>query len=289
MTILCLLGYTERKPDTKTDVRLFSRKDGFDMKRNITPLLFGLCLIAVGFGYLGTLLFHWEFNLFFDGWWTLFLIIPGVAGLLSNGPQTLNISLLLVGSLLLLREQEVLTSHDSWVIVVSVLILIAGISLLVGFFRKPKAAPQGWYQPPYTSAYTANSAGPAGAPAYGAGQKAAYAHPFDHRDYPKYTAVLTGINARCDAQDLAGLEATAVLGGIDLDLRTAVIQRDITITLTAVLGGIDVFLPQNIRIQLIRNDVLGGTDCKAAVLGPESGAPMVTLVCRSCLGGIEIK
>ena len=63
-----------------------------------------------------------------------------------------------------------------------------------------------------------------------------------------------------------------MLGGIDLDLRTAVIQRDITITLTAVLGGIDVFLPQNIRIQLIRNDVLGGTDCKAAVLGPESGA-----------------
>ena len=49
-----------------------------------------------------------DINLLFDGWWTLFLIVPSIYGLLRKRDITGNVVGLLLGVLLLLTCQDVL-------------------------------------------------------------------------------------------------------------------------------------------------------------------------------------
>ncbi len=49
-------------------------------------ILVGFSLIGVGMGYFGNIVGLWAgFTIFFSGWWTLFLIIPCLAGVLDRG------------------------------------------------------------------------------------------------------------------------------------------------------------------------------------------------------------
>ena len=52
------------------------------MKRNSTGIIIGLLFIVAGFGYAAKAM-DWlpHFTIFFDGWWTLFIIIPSLFGL----------------------------------------------------------------------------------------------------------------------------------------------------------------------------------------------------------------
>lgn len=45
-------------------------------RRNIGALITGLLLLIIGVGFIGEATHLWNFNLFFPGWWTLFIIIP---------------------------------------------------------------------------------------------------------------------------------------------------------------------------------------------------------------------
>ena len=54
------------------------------MKKTLTNFLWGLFFIIIGIGFLGEALNLWNFELFFPGWWTLFIIIPCFGFLNSN-------------------------------------------------------------------------------------------------------------------------------------------------------------------------------------------------------------
>ena len=46
------------------------------MRQRVGNILFGLAFLVAGLGFGGQALGLWNFNLFFSGWWTLFLIVP---------------------------------------------------------------------------------------------------------------------------------------------------------------------------------------------------------------------
>ena len=73
-----------------------------------------------------------------------------------------------------------------------------------------------------------------------------------------------------------------------IDLRDAKITEDIVLELTAVLGGIDIFIPDNVRVEIISGvPVLGGFEHKInrnAISGPK-----VRIKYTAVLGGIEVK
>lgn len=297
------------------------------MKKNVAPLLFGLVLVILGLGFLGATFLGWSFNIFFDGWWTLFIIIPTLASIVTNGPSTGNVVGCTVGVLLLLRAQDIIKQWSHFAVCLVGLVIIAiGISIILGFFGKGRPGYYGGGQsysgppprsgepnqgggppPPGSPGYNATQGAAPGQAGYNAGYQSApgqadynngwqYASPppnsgywsQDASDFPSFTGILSGTTARCVSRDLQGVRASAILGGIDLNLRDAIITHDITIYLTAIMGGIDVYAPRNVRIAFQKTDILGGTDCKAYTLGENSGAPVCTFVCTSIMGGIDI-
>ena len=71
------------------------------MKRNTSAILIGALLILVGLGIVGRSfgLFHFSF----DGWWTVFIIVPCLVGLINGdgGSRTGSLIGLCLGVLLL--------------------------------------------------------------------------------------------------------------------------------------------------------------------------------------------
>ena len=76
------------------------------MKKN--GVLWGMVIILAGI-VIGLKSFGlFEVNIFFDGWWTLFIIVPATIGLFTEKRKTGNIICLLVGVLLLLAVRDVI-------------------------------------------------------------------------------------------------------------------------------------------------------------------------------------
>ena len=61
------------------------------MGRNLGNLLWGLIFIVVGVVLAGNVFNFWHVSLFFDGWWTLFIIIPCVFSMFQGGVNVSNV------------------------------------------------------------------------------------------------------------------------------------------------------------------------------------------------------
>lgn len=60
-------------------------------------VLWGIVLISIGLIMGGNALGITNINIFFDGWWTLFIIIPSFIGLFNDDEKTGNLVGLLIG------------------------------------------------------------------------------------------------------------------------------------------------------------------------------------------------
>ncbi len=89
------------------------------MKLSRIDMFWGCLLIAVGIGFFGDSLHLWNFEFFFCGWWTLFIIVPSLCNILEEGVKRLNVILLLSSWNLLSAE-----------LVVPVLLIIVGATLI---------------------------------------------------------------------------------------------------------------------------------------------------------------
>jgi hypothetical protein len=80
-----------------------------------------------------------DVDIFFDGWWTLFIIIPAFAGLLLEREKVGNLFCLAIGVFLLLCSQGLIEFSWAWKIFVPVVIVVMGLKLLLAgvFGNKP--------------------------------------------------------------------------------------------------------------------------------------------------------
>jgi predicted membrane protein len=102
-------------------------------------------------------------------------------------------------------------------------------------------------------------------------------------------AFLGGFKRTNDSQDFRGGEATAIMGGCELDLRRASIKEgEAVLTLFALMGGIEIRVPDDWRVTLSGVPVLGAFEDKTHAVGSE---PPKNLIIKgyAVMGGVEIK
>ena len=76
--------------------------------KSFKNILWGIILIAVGVILGLNSLEITNIDIFFDGWWALFIIVPCFIGLITNNDKTGDIIGLVVGVLLLLASQDII-------------------------------------------------------------------------------------------------------------------------------------------------------------------------------------
>lgn len=78
------------------------------------------------------------------------------------------------------------------------------------------------------------------------------------------------------------------MGGVELDLREAVIKKQAVLNVTAFWGGVEVKVPNTWVVKNKMNAVLGGAEIKANNIS-KAGAPTLVITGDAIMGGVEVK
>jgi predicted membrane protein len=102
-------------------------------------------------------------------------------------------------------------------------------------------------------------------------------------------AFMVGFKRSNDSQDFRGGEATAIMGGCEIDLRKASIKEgEAVLDLTAIMGGIEIWVPEDWKVTLKGIPLLGGFEDKTHPTGIESSKSLIVRG-YAIMGGVEIK
>ena len=224
--------------------------------KKASNILWGLILIAAGAVFALNAAGVTNIDLFFDGWWTLFIIIPCLNGLFSEKDKVGNLIGLALGVLLLLSAQDILDFSVILKLILPIIIIVIGIHMLVsGLFRNKT-------------------------------DKVIKKIKENGGQTRVVSATFSGCHIDYNGQVFDSAELNAVFGGVKCDLRNAVIDGDCAIKLTAVFGGIDIFVPPQINVKVNSTCLFGGISNKTATV---EGAPTLYISGTCMFGGVDIK
>lgn len=221
-------------------------------------VIWGLVLVAVGAVLALNAVGLTNMDVFFDGWWTLFLIVPCAAGLFSAKDKTGNLIGLGIGVILLLACQNVIRLDLVWKLIFPVMIVAIGLRLIFKdtFNRKSREA----------------------------------VRKLKEQGIPmrEYCATFSGQDLDFTGETFRGAELNAIFGGIKCDLRTALIPEDAVIDACSVFGGIDIYVPEDVNVKITSNSIFGGVSNKRKKQKTEGG--VTVYINGSCIfGGVDVK
>ena len=189
-------------------------------KRN---LFWGIVLIVVGILFLGRNMNWWNFSIFFEGWWTLFLIVPSIISLVRKESMGTSFLILVLGVLMLLASQNVIDWSTIWKVFLPIIIMVVGLLIIFGN-RKAKE-----------KRVRANA--------------------------KEYVAIFSGVDEVINKIE-NDFKMTAVFGGIELDMRDVTLDSDLVIDCFTLFGGIDIRLPKDVKVEVNGLPIFGGVENK---------------------------
>ena len=226
--------------------------------KNNKNILWGIVLVIIGVIVGLNALNITNIDIFFNGWWTLFIIIPSLIGLLNEKDKTGNIIGLIIGIVLLLGVQNIINFDLIWKLILPMIIIIFGLSLIFGNTFNNKINKE--------IKKINNKKG----------------------KNEEYCSTFSQQKIDFDDEEFKGASLTAVFGGITLDLRKAKINEDVVIDTTSVFGGIDIYVTDNIKIKVKSTSIFGGVDNKKSKNDNEK--EHIIYINASCIfGGVDIK
>lgn len=222
--------------------------------KSIIKIVLGALLIAGGVIYILDVLGIADINVSYDGWWSLFIIIPCINGILTHKDKTTSFIGLAVGILLLLAARDILDYDMVWKLIVPIIIIIIGIKMIERSVRLK--------------------------------------HQKDLDDEDSTIQSTTMFNTKdinYTQQEITVAKIAAVFGGANCNLTDAKIINGSRIDLLCMFGGADIIVPENVNVKINTFCLFGGISDKRKITKvPEEG---VTLNINGfCMfGGADIK
>lgn len=226
--------------------------------KNFGNVLWGIVLIVVGLIFGGNALGITNIDIFFDGWWTLFIIVPCFIGLFKDNEKTASVIGLIVGVALLLACQNIISFDIIWKLAFPTILVVLGLSMIF------KDALGGKINDEIKKL----------------NQK--------RNGENSYCATFAGQNINFNEEKFTGADLTAVFGGVKCDLRNAIIESDVVINASATFGGIEIYVPSNVKIKIKSVPIFGGVDNKANTKTDEN-SHIIYINSTAIFGGVEIK
>lgn len=208
-------------------------------------------MLQMHFGYT-------NINIFFSGWWTLFIIVPSFIGLFKEDEKMGNMIGLLVGIVLLLCCQDILDFNIIWKLIFPAVLVIIGLSFIFKDTLHTKI------------------------------NKEIKKLNEKQKGENQYCSTFAGQNINFDNQEFNGADLTAVFGGVKCDLRKALINGDTLINCSTIFGGIEIYVPENVEVRVKSTPIFGGVSDKSSHNHNEN-TPIIYLNATCVFGGVDIK
>lgn len=222
--------------------------------RNFSRILWGIVLIGIGLVIGLNTLEITNINIFFDGWWTLFIIIPCFIGLFDDDDKTGNLIGLCIGGALLLACQGIINFEIILKLIVPFILIVIGISLVFKETIHEKISEK----------VNENKGSLENVVATFADQKKAV-----------------------EDEEFKGSNLDAVFGSIKLDLRKAEIKEDATIKASSIFGEINILVPNDVNIELKSTPIFASITNRTRK--NKENTKTIYVDAFSMFGGINIK
>ena len=224
----------------------------------VSNILWGFVLIIIGIIFGLNALDIADINIFFDGWWTLFIIVPCFIDLFKNESKTGNIIGLIIGVALLLSCRGILDIGMIFKLIVPFILVCIGLSIIFKDSLNKKVKDK---------IKTLNK---------------------NKKNDKEYNATFGEQKLDFSDEKFDGCELNAVFGGISCDLRNSTIKEDCVINASAIFSGITIRVSDNVNVKVTSTSIFGGVSDERKKRNNDS---KVTLyINATCLfGGVEIK
>ncbi len=105
--------------------------------KKTSNIFWGIILIIVGVIVALNILEITDIEIFFDGWWTLFIIIPSLIGIFKGGDRLGSLFMLTLGVALLLAAQNIIEYDMIWKMFLPIALVFIGLKMIFGnIFKK---------------------------------------------------------------------------------------------------------------------------------------------------------
>lgn len=209
------------------------------MNEKTESVIWGLILLAVGVIFLGNSLDVWHLDIFFKGWWTLFIIIPSFIGLFRRGTIISSTLGLTFGCLLFCAAQDIIEWSMVGKTFFPIILIVIGLSII--FKRQNKKVR------------------------------------IDKGDN-EYVAVFSSTTEKV-TKEFNGGECVGIFGGVELDLSECKIDKDVVIECVTVFGGIDIRVPKNVNVKTSGVPIFGGIENKLTSEEEKKPTVYINYVC----------
>lgn len=219
-------------------------------------LLWGIAFIVLGVIIAINALGIAKINIFFNGWWTLFIIVPCFISLIKGPSRMASFIGLVIGVALLLCAQGVVTFSIIRKLAIPFILIMIGLGFLFRDFFHNKMNEK--------------------------------IKTLSNTEGKEYAATFGGNKVDMTNEVFEGAELTAVFGGVELNLINSIIKEDQVVNATAVFGGVTIKVPDNIKVKVKSTPIFGGVENKVKGTTQEN-VPTLYINALCMFGGVEIK
>jgi predicted membrane protein len=218
---------------------------------NRSRVLTGVLLVVLGGVFLLDALEVASAGAILSDWWPLAIVAVGAAQLLERPPRTVGgLTFVVIGAVLLTVTLDVVDASLIG-LVWPVALVIAGIWFMLG---RPRARDR------------------------------------SAADDVDLFALFSGREIACDAATFRGGSATAIFGGVEIDLRDALpVAEGAVLDVTALFGGVELTVPHGWRVRSDGPVILGGVDIEGDRGPLPDDAPTLRLRTLVAFGGVDVK
>lgn len=222
----------------------------------ISNILWGLVLVGIGIIFGLNALEITDINIFFDGWWTLFIIVPCFISLFKDQDKTGDIIGLIIGICLLLGCQDLLAFELVWKLMIPVILVVIGLSIIFKDTIHSVVRKQ--------------------------------AKKLSKKTDKEFCATFSGQDLDFTNEEFKGCDLSAVFGGIKCNLKEAIINEDIAINTSSVFGGITIYVPSDVNVKITSTSIFGGVSDERKKK-TKDGKVTIYIQATNLFGGVEIK
>ena len=224
--------------------------------KNLSRVLWGIVLIFIGVIWGLNRTGVAEINIFFDGWWTLFIIVPSAISFFEKGNNKISsLIFLIIGVLLLLAAQGLFEFEILWEILLPAIVVLIGLFLIFGnkvdFNIKEKTKC------------------------------------LDSKDTENIFAAFGEQNVNKAGENFEKANLNAIFGSVKLDLREAKLEKETAIGAWAIFGGIEILVPKDCIVKVKGTPIFGGISNERK--NNEDAKKTIYIEGYAVFGGIEIK
>lgn len=221
-------------------------------------IFWGLVLVIIGVLFLLDRIGGFDFGYMISTYWPAIFIILGFSILIGNGFRRAGpgIFFIVFGVIFLLAELDIL-EYNVWQYIWPFLIIFVGLWLILRPALKYRSAEN---------------------------------FPQIKENDIDLTCIFSGMKRRIESLNFRGGQATAIMGGLELDFTSAGLEGGkATIDATAIMGGVDITVPRDWRVVVDGTPILGGFDDKRRNVPEAETKATLFIKGTAIMGAITIK